>query len=76
MGKYFWATHSRLPPITDAAHTVKRHWDGFALIRQQDRHRPDRRHQQQLSAGRKGESSGLPLNPKPQGHDLPAGRKA
>jgi transposase len=25
---YFWATHSRLPPITDAAHTVKRHWDG------------------------------------------------
>ena len=22
---YFWATHSRLPPIIDAAHTVKRH---------------------------------------------------
>jgi transposase len=26
---YFWATHSRLPPMTDAAHTVKRHWDGI-----------------------------------------------
>ena len=26
---YFWATHSRLKPIIDAAHTVKRHWDGI-----------------------------------------------
>jgi len=26
---YFWATHSRLDPIIDAAHTVKRHWDGM-----------------------------------------------
>ena len=26
---YFWATHSRLPPIIDAAHTVKRHCDGI-----------------------------------------------
>jgi transposase len=26
---YFWATHSRLPPIIDAAHTVRRHWDGI-----------------------------------------------
>jgi len=26
---YFWATHSRLPPMIDAAHTVKRHWDGI-----------------------------------------------
>jgi transposase len=26
---YFWATHSRLPPIVDAARTVKRHWDGI-----------------------------------------------
>ena len=25
---YFWATHSRLEPIIDAARTVKRHWDG------------------------------------------------
>src|SRR3954453_20820928 len=25
---YFWATHSRLPPIIEAAKTVKRHWDG------------------------------------------------
>ena len=25
---YFWATHSRLQPIIDAAHTIKRHWDG------------------------------------------------
>jgi len=26
---YFWATHNRLEPIIDAAHTVKRHWDGI-----------------------------------------------
>ena len=26
---YFRATHSRLPPVIDAAHTVKRHWDGI-----------------------------------------------
>ena len=26
---YFWATHSRLEPMIDAAHTVKRHWDGI-----------------------------------------------
>jgi transposase len=25
----FWATHSQLEPIIDAAHTVKRHWDGI-----------------------------------------------
>jgi transposase len=25
---YFWATHSRLQPIKDAAYTIKRHWDG------------------------------------------------
>jgi transposase len=26
---YFWATHSRLPPVIEAARTVKRHWDGI-----------------------------------------------
>ena len=26
---HFWATHSRLPPIIDAARTVKRHWHGI-----------------------------------------------
>jgi len=25
---FFWATHSKLPPIIDAAKTIKRHWDG------------------------------------------------
>lgn len=25
---YFWATHSRLEPIIEAARTIKRHWDG------------------------------------------------
>ncbi|MBF0423506.1 MAG: ISL3 family transposase [Magnetococcales bacterium] len=25
---YFWATHSRLPPIVSAAKTIKKHWDG------------------------------------------------
>jgi transposase len=26
---YFWATHSRLTPITEAANTVKKHWGGI-----------------------------------------------
>ena len=26
---YFWATHSRLEPIIEAAHTVRRHWHGI-----------------------------------------------
>ena len=26
---YFWVTHSRLEPMIEAAHTVKRHWDGI-----------------------------------------------
>ena len=26
---YFWATHSRLQPMIDAAYTVRRHWDGI-----------------------------------------------
>lgn len=26
---YFWASHSRLPPMIDAARTVKHHWDGI-----------------------------------------------
>ena len=25
---YFWATHSRLPAVIDAARTIKRHWNG------------------------------------------------
>jgi len=25
---YFWATHSRLEPIIQAAKTIKRHWEG------------------------------------------------
>ena len=25
---YFWATHSRMKPIIDAAHTIRNHWDG------------------------------------------------
>lgn len=25
---YFWATHSRLEPMKQAAYTIKRHWDG------------------------------------------------
>lgn len=25
---YFWATHSRLEPIKEAAYTIKRHWKG------------------------------------------------
>ena len=25
---YFWATHSRLPPVIEAARTIKRHWNG------------------------------------------------
>ena len=26
---YFWATHSRLEPVIEAAHTIKRHWQGI-----------------------------------------------
>lgn len=26
---YYWATHSRLEPIKEAAHTIKRHWNGI-----------------------------------------------
>jgi transposase len=26
---YFWATHSRLKPIKDAAYTMRRHWEGI-----------------------------------------------
>ena len=26
---YFWATHSRLDPVIEAAGTIKRHWDGI-----------------------------------------------
>ena len=26
---YFWATHSRLQPMIEAAKTIKRHWDGI-----------------------------------------------
>jgi len=26
---YFWATHSRLEPMKEAAYTMKRHWDGI-----------------------------------------------
>jgi len=26
---YWWATHSRLPPMIEAARMVKRHWDGI-----------------------------------------------
>jgi transposase len=33
---YFWATHSRLQPMIDAARTVKRHWDG--ILRWHDTH--------------------------------------
>jgi len=25
---YFWSTHSRLPPVIEAAKTIKRHWEG------------------------------------------------
>jgi transposase len=33
---YFWATHSRLQPMIDAARTVKRHWGG--ILRWHDTH--------------------------------------
>jgi transposase len=33
---YFWATHSRLQPMIDAAKTVRRHWDG--ILRWHDTH--------------------------------------
>lgn len=33
---YFWATHSRLPPMIEAARAIKRHWDG--ILRWHDSH--------------------------------------
>jgi transposase len=33
---YFWATHSRLQPMIDAARTIKRHWEG--ILRWHDTH--------------------------------------
>ena len=33
---YFWATHSRLQPMIEAARTIKRHWDG--ILRWHDTH--------------------------------------
>ena len=33
---YFWATHSRLPPMIAAARTIKRHWNG--ILRWHDTH--------------------------------------
>jgi transposase len=33
---YFWATHSRLPSVIDAAKTIKRHWGG--ILRWHDTH--------------------------------------
>ena len=29
---YFWATHSRLTPMKEAACTIKRHWDGVVQL--------------------------------------------
>ena len=26
---YFWATHCRLPPVIEAAKSIKRHWEGI-----------------------------------------------
>ncbi len=28
---FFWATHSRLQPMREAAYTIKRHWDGCSV---------------------------------------------
>lgn len=33
---YFWATHSRLPPMVEAALTIRRHWNG--ILRWHDTH--------------------------------------
>lgn len=33
---YFWGTHSKLPPMIEAARTIKRHWDG--ILRWHDSH--------------------------------------
>src|ERR1019366_9413569 len=33
---YFWATHNRLPPMVEAALTIRRHWNG--ILRWHDTH--------------------------------------
>jgi len=60
---YFWATHSRLAPMIEAARTVKTSlgWRP-GLVRQQDRQRADRGHQQP-HPGCQGQGTRLPINP-------------
>src|SRR6195256_779722 len=67
---YFWATHSRLPPIIDAARKapLERH---PALVPQQDSQWPHRGDQQPRPS-RQSKGSRLPLSPQPQSHGLPA----
>ena len=64
------ATHCRLAPMIDAARTVKHHWDGIlrwfhsrianGLIEGIN----------SLVQAAKAKARGLPLNPKPQGHQV------
>src|ERR1019366_6120853 len=39
---YFWATHNRLPPMVEAALTIRRHWNGILRQRHPGRHQQPR----------------------------------
>jgi hypothetical protein len=70
---YFWATHSRLSPMIDAAHTVKRHWNG--ILRWFDSKIANGLIEgiNSLVQARKGQGAGLPVGAQPQGHGLSVG---
>src|SRR3954462_12533765 len=61
--RYFWATHCRLPPVIEAAKSIKRHWDG--ILRWFD---------PKTANGfmRPSTASSKPLRPRPGATDQPA----
>jgi hypothetical protein len=67
---YFWATHSRLEPVIDAAHTVKRHWDGILRWFDSKIANGLMEGHQQPGPGRQVQGPRLQVAPKPQGHGL------
>jgi transposase len=73
---YWWATHSRLPPMIEAARMVKRHWNGILRwVPQPDRQWHHGSHQQPCPS-RQSQTPRLPLDPQPEGDHLSHRRQA
>src|SRR5207245_4350619 len=60
----WWATHSRLPPMIEAARMVKRHWSG--ILRWFQTKIANGSHQQPRPS-RQSQGARLPLHPQPEG---------